>query len=212
MRNLLRVLLAVFTVAMSHIFDVDPIPPRHETLCQRAILCVCYISDFILIAQYQLHTPGTIQSMQDYVADFHKHKDVFLRFRANKSTKTAAKEATRDLRNEHQRHLTSETPLLQSSSKCRKLLEDPRLATQELQDDVLTLGANYNFSKMHLISHFAVQMRKYGSLPQYSTEICEASHYPLKDAYRRSNHMDTMPQIIQTYTPAQTFGRRDENL
>ena len=212
MRNLLRVLLAVFTAAIRRTSDVDPITPQHTTLCQSGILDVRYISYFILIAQYQLHTPGTIHSMQDYRADFHKHKDVFLRFCGNKSTPTEAKEATRDLRTEHQELLVSETPLIQSSSKRGKVLEELCPETEEMQHDMLTSGANYNFPKMHLISHFPEQMRKYGSLPQYSTEICEDSHKSLKDAYRRSNHIDTMPQIIQTYTCDHTFAMRNKNL
>ncbi|KAF8433158.1 hypothetical protein BGX38DRAFT_1071156, partial [Terfezia claveryi] len=110
----------------------------------KAILCIRYLTDFILIAQYKVYTPGTIQSMRDYLKDFHKHKEVFLRFRAT--------------------------------------------------------NAYYNFPKMNLISHFVEQIAKYGSLPQYSTEICEASHKPLKDAYRRSNHINALPQILRSYT------------
>jgi len=165
MRNLLCVLLAVFTASLTRTSDVAPITLRHKVLCQRAILCVHYITDFILIAQYKVHILRTIQSMQDYLADFHEHKDVFLRFRASKSTKTAAKEATRGLREEYQRLLSSDSPLHQSTAKRRKLVEELRLETEEMVDDMLTTGAHYNFPKMHLISHFAEQISRYGSLP-----------------------------------------------
>jgi len=74
------------------------------------------------------------------------------------------------------------------------------------------MGAHYNFPKIHLISHFAGQITRYGSLPQYSTEICEASHKPLKDAYHRSNHINAMPQIIRTYTQAHSFAMRERNI
>ncbi|KAF8433169.1 hypothetical protein BGX38DRAFT_1102108, partial [Terfezia claveryi] len=121
------------------------ITTRHKASCRKAILCVRYLTDFILVAQYKVHTSGTIQSMRDCLEDFHKYKEVFLRFRA-------------------------------------------------------TNGAHYNFPKMHLISHFADQIAKYESLPQYSTEICEASHKPLKDAYWQSNHVHAVPQIIHAYT------------
>ncbi|KAF8420145.1 hypothetical protein BGX38DRAFT_1108745, partial [Terfezia claveryi] len=47
------------------------------------ILYVRYITDFILIAQYKVHTSGTIQSMKDYLEDFHKYKELFLQFRAS---------------------------------------------------------------------------------------------------------------------------------
>ena len=212
MRNLLRVLLGVFTAALSRTTDADPIAPRHKPLCHKAILCVRYITDYILIAQYQVHTPGTIQSMRDYLEDFHNHKDVFLRFRATKTVQTMARQASKALRGEHQRLLASDDVREQSAAKRQKLQQDLRLETDELVHDFLTTGAHYNFPKMHLISHFADQIEKYGSLPQYSTEICEASHKPLKDAYRRSNHINAMPQIIRTYTRAHSFAMRERNI
>ena len=52
---------------------------------------------------------------------------------------------------------------------------------------------------------------KYGLLPQYSTEICEASHKPLKDAYRRTNHINIMPQILNTHTRNHNFAMRENN-
>jgi hypothetical protein len=150
--------------------------------------------------------------MRDYLTDFHKHKDVFLPFRAGKATKSAAKEASRGLRQEHNRLLASGETRPGTPSQRRKLQEEFKLETEELVHDLLTTGADYNFPKMHLISHFADQIEQYGSLPQYSTEICEASHKPLKDAYRRSNHINAMEQIIGTYTRAHSFAMRDRNI
>jgi len=124
----------------------------------------------------------------------------------------AAKEATRGLREEHQRLLSLDLPLHQSTAKRRKLVEELPLETEEMVDDVLTTEAHYNFPKIHLISYFVEQISRYGSLPQYSTEICEALYKPLKDAYCRSNHINPMPQIIQTYTRAHSFAMRERNL
>ncbi|KAF8428824.1 hypothetical protein BGX38DRAFT_1233267, partial [Terfezia claveryi] len=53
MRNLLRVLLAVFTAALTRRSDVPAIETRHRASCHKAILCVRYLTDFILIAQYK---------------------------------------------------------------------------------------------------------------------------------------------------------------
>jgi hypothetical protein len=82
----------------------------------------------------------------------------------------------------------------------------------ELEHALLSEGAHFNFPKMHLISHFPDQISKFGSLPQFSTEICEASHKPLKTAYRRSNHKNALPQIIDTYTRTHNFGMREQNI
>ena len=97
MRNLLRVLLAVFTATLSRTSDLQPLPTRHKFLVPKAILYGRYMTDFMLIAQYKIHTPGSIQSMIDYLEDFHKNKTVFLRFRATKAIKSAVRVATRDL-------------------------------------------------------------------------------------------------------------------
>ncbi|KAF8432903.1 hypothetical protein BGX38DRAFT_1074564, partial [Terfezia claveryi] len=42
----------------------------------------------------------------------------------------------------------------------------------------------FNFPKLHLLSYYDSQIINFGTLPQYSTEITEALHKPLKDAYQ----------------------------
>src|SRR5258706_5242904 len=207
MRNLLRVILGVFATSLSRTSDAPPLNTRLRTLSNKAILCVRYISDFILLAQYKTHSPGSIQSMKDYLEDFHKYKEVFLRFRATKAVKHAAKEAAREFRSEQRLNASDEAP-----ARKRQKQTQVQLESEDVVNDILTEGAHYNFPKMHLVSHFADQITQYGSLPQYSTEICEASHKPLKDAYRRSNHVNAIPQIINTYMQGHAFAMREKNL
>jgi len=212
MRNLCHALLAAFTAARSRTSNSPAMANRHKVLCHNAILCIRYLTNFILMAQYRVHTPGTIESMKDYLRDFHTFKDLFLRFRASKAVKAAAKEAFKDLREEHSKLLASDSSQSKTLSKRQKIMQELQLETQELVHDVLTSRANYNFPKIHLISYFADQISKYGSLPQYSTEICEALHKPLKDAYRHSNYVNAMPQIIRTYTRIHGFSIREKDL
>ena len=208
MRNLLRVLLGVFAASLSRTSGVKPLSPTNKALAYEAILCVRYLTDFIILAQYKIHTSESIKNMRDYLADFHKYKEVFLRFRATKAAKNVAREASRDLRSEQRLTASDEG----NPGKRRKLEQEFRVETEEMVNDMLTEGAHFNFPKMHLISHFTDQISRYGSLPQFSTEICEASHKPLKDAYRRSNHIDAMPQIINTYTRGHSFAMREKNI
>jgi len=107
--------------------------------------------------------------MRDYLEDFHKHKKVFLRFRATKSVRNAAKQASKGLREEHTRLLASDNLCQQNPAKWQKLQQDLRLENEELVHDFLTTGAHYNFPKMHFISHLADQITRYWSLRQYST-------------------------------------------
>jgi len=69
----------------------------------------------------------------------------------------------------------------------------------------LVEDSHFNFSKIHLLMHWSNQISQYGSLPQFSMEICEASHKPLKEAYRQSNHIDSIPQIIKGYGHAHSI-------
>ena len=210
MRNLLRVILGVFTAALSRTSDLQPLSPQHNALAQQAILCVRYLSDFIILAQYRVHTENSIQSMVGYLKDFDKHKEVFLRVCANKSLKSSVREATRDPRSQHRSATaTSDAP---TSSKRQKLTNEFQLETEELESDLLRKCAYFNFPKMHLISHFPDTISKYGSLSQYSTGICEASHRSLKFAYYDSNHINVLPEILDSYTRKHSFVMRDLNI
>ena len=97
MRNILRVLLGVFTTSLGQTFNIEPLASRYKHLAYTAILCVRFIIDFIVLAQYKVDTSRSIQSMRDYLEDFHKYKDVFLRFQATKATKSVLIEAARQL-------------------------------------------------------------------------------------------------------------------
>jgi hypothetical protein len=65
------------------------------------------------------------------------------------------------------------------------------------------LDALFNFPKIHLMSHWAEQVRQYGTLQQYSAERHEQAHKTnLKDGWNASNHnLNYLPQVI-------TFQRR----
>jgi hypothetical protein len=54
------------------------------------LLCIKNLVHFHLMAQYWYHTEATIKYMENYLEEFHRHKDVFSRFDANKSTKSVS--------------------------------------------------------------------------------------------------------------------------
>ena len=208
MRNLLCVLLAIFTATLSWTSDQQLLTTRHKSLVPNVILCVRYMTDFMLLAQYKIHTPGSIQSMIVYVEDFHKNKTVFLRFRATKAIKSAVRVAMRDLQSQ-QRLNTLEAG---TSGKRKKLTQEFLVEKEELEQDLLTEGTHYNFPKMNLISHFPDIISQFGSFGQYATEICEASHKAFKRAYDRSNHINILTEHIDTYTRTHSFVRRELNI
>ncbi|KAF8430740.1 hypothetical protein BGX38DRAFT_1083510, partial [Terfezia claveryi] len=65
--------------------------------------------------------------------------------------------------------------------------------------------STFNYPKLHLLTHYAEQVIQFGTLPQYSTEITESLHKPLKDAYKRSNRVDATIQILDTHSRDHAF-------
>jgi len=82
---------------------------------------------------------------------------------------------------------------------------------QQAVYDILHQAA-FNFRKLHLLSHYGTQVRDFGTLPQYSTEITESLQKPLKDTYRRPNRVDAAEQILDTISRDNAFTMRELNL
>ena len=67
------------------------------------------------------------------------------------------------------------------------------------QKDVFKeLDADFNFAKIHLMSHWVKQIRRYGALQQYSADRHEQAHNTnLKDSWNASNHNPNyLPQVV----------------
>ena len=206
MRNFSKVILGTFTAALRQQTNQPRLNGGQQQEFNKAISCVRNITDFYLMTQYPSYTDMTISYLQEYLRKFHRTKEVFLRFRADKKTKKAATEAHKLLLKEQVLQVSGQKL---STSEKAKTRNENAFERQELMDEMLKEGAHYNFPKIHLISHYAEQIRKFGALDQFSTDISEAMHKGFKDAYRRSNKVDSTDQIITTYTRGHTFAMKD---
>jgi len=76
------------------------------------------------------------------------------------------------------------------------------------------LDADFNFPKIHLMSHWAKQIRRYGALQQYSAERHEQAHKTnLKDGWNASNYnLNYLPQVITFQRRILCFEIRELNL
>ncbi|RPB06759.1 hypothetical protein P167DRAFT_477501, partial [Morchella conica CCBAS932] len=132
MRNLGRVVLGALGAALRN----PGVAVRGDFA--RALKCVRGLIDFHLMAQYGSHTTSTLNYMESYLEYFHKHKDIFLEFRAS----------------------------------------------------------HFNFIKLHVLTHHREHVERFGSIPQYSTDISELAHLrQIKEAYGASNKVDAATQI-----------------
>ncbi|KAH8144571.1 uncharacterized protein LAJ45_11405 [Morchella importuna] len=120
----------------------------------KALKYVQGLIDFHLMAQYGSHTTSTLNYMESYLEDFHKHKNIFLEFKAYKRTVKDARDRTKALK-------TSGPQSVQQG------LEEIR----EIRE-----RAHFNFIKLHVLTHYREHVEHFGSIPQYSIDISELAN------------------------------------
>ena len=171
MRHLGRIVLGAFAVALW-----NPSKALQRDF-GRSLRCVRSLIDFHLMAQYTTHTKETLDYLQGYLEDFHKYKDVFLEFRADKRTRKEAKDRTKALQG--------------SRSIDRGLAELEKIRE----------ASHFNFIKMHLLSHFRGHVERFGNIPMFSTDVSELAHrQQIKMAYAASNKVDPTVQILDYHS------------
>ena len=78
--------------------------------------------------------------------------------------------------------------------------EADHLEENDQRLDLIHAESNFNFIKMHLISHFRDHIQQFGNIPMNSTEFGELAHKEQsKDGWRRSNKIDAARQILNSY-------------
>ena len=212
MRNLGRCILGAFAATIRRTTDNCKLSAAQTIDANKAIRAVRYLTDFHLLAQYRSHTPETIAYMETYLANFHESKYVFLKYRAGKVQSQKARAAVSEQLSANRREMSAAKEAGKSKTQLDKLSKDCRLELELLKSDILEDGSHWNFPKMHMLCHYGEQISKYGQLIQYSTEVSEVYHKPLKDAYRWSNHVNPTPQILSAYERDHAFAMREANM
>ena len=65
--------------------------------------------------------------------------------------------------------------------------------------DIYDEDVDFNFIKVHLLSHFADHIRRFGNIQIYSTESGETSYKAMiKEGYRQWNKNDASYEILRT--------------
>ena len=82
----------------------------------------------------------------------------------------------------------------------------------DLELEILSAKAHFDFIKIHLMSHFAETIAEFGALDQYSTEIGETLHKGVKEAYRASNKHNHIDQVLRFTTRVYAIRMRELNL
>jgi len=198
MRGVGRVILACFTAAMFQEKDGSHLSPAAKSDLKVAFRAIHALLDFCLIAQYRSHTAETIKYMSWYLQDFHKYRHVFGEFCSSKANHKRAKGASKDLAASQARQSPISNYFPVTPTQKANVASTHRQEQQDLVKEMLG-QSTFNYPKLHLLTYYTQQIVHFWSLPQYSTEITEALHKPLKDAYRRSNSIDAPPQILDSH-------------
>jgi len=151
--------------------------------------------------------------MEDALCHFHTFKDVFLLGRAGKKAKAEANALRMEL--VKKRKVDEETNAeTWTPSKKRCEMNAWRDYISHEIDVSKELDADFNFPKIHLMSHWVKQIHRYGALQQYSAERHEQAHKTnLKDGWNASNHnLNYLLQVITFQRRILCFEIRELNL
>ena len=165
------------------------------------------------MAQYKSHTDETIQYLEQYLKAFHDYKDVFKEYWKDKSTGRKIREVTARIRNENCDVLNQHRLQGLTATQRRRIADEQHQQLEGVVADIYDEDVDFNFVKIHLLSHFADHIRRFGNIQMYSTESGETSHKAMiKEGYRRSNKNDASYQILRTYAKLDGFKIHEMNV
>jgi len=100
-----------------------------------------------------------------------------------------------------------------ATSQRHRMRDDDRDEEDELRMDMIHGESDFNFIKMHLLSHICDHIRQFGNIAMYSTEIGELAHETqIKEGWRQSNQNDASRQIVHSYSRQHAIWMRLLNL
>jgi len=180
---------------------------NHANECTRALL------EFYMYARYKSHDDATLSYMEDALSRFHTFKYVFLLGRAGEKVKAKDNALRTEIVKKRKVDVETNAETWMASKKRRKINAWRDYISHEI-DVSKELNADFNFLKIHLMSHWVEQIRWYGALQQYSAERHEQAHKTnLKDSWNASNHnLNYLPQVITFQRRILCFKVRELNL
>jgi len=108
--------------------------------------------------------------MENYLEVFHHYMDVFSRFRSSKSTKSVLEAMKRGLALANQEERSSDPAWNKHSAAAKRLCIDED--TMQIESETaqhLVDELDFNFGTIHLLNHFADNIRQLGNQLNVST-------------------------------------------
>jgi polyhydroxyalkanoate synthesis regulator phasin len=166
-----------------------------------------------MYARYKSHDDATLSNMEDALHRFHTFIDIFLLVWAGKMAKAKANALSTELLKKRKVDKKTNAGTWTPSKMQRKMNAWHDYISHEL-DVCKELDADCDVPKIHLMSHWVQQIRRYGALQQHSAETHEQAHTTnLKDGWNSSNHnLNYLPQVITFQRRILCFEIRELNL
>ena len=131
--------------------------------------------DFSLMAEYRSHTPETLEYMETYLRTFHRTKDIFLKFRTTKAIRAQAERQDRELR-ERIANADRTAGHAGSAPNRRRRMDEARIERANQWAELIQRENHFDFIKMNYLNHFVQHVRRFGSVPMYSSDIGELAY------------------------------------
>jgi len=178
----------------------------------QALLLVKNIVYFHLMAWYRYHTEATITYMENYLEEFHCHKDVFSRCHASKCTKkvSEALKTQLTLNKPEERESDSAWDNRSAGAKHSRIDEDKTQIGSETAQHLVN-QSDFIIVKMHLLNHFSDHIRQLCNLLNVSSELAEKAMIDLKQAYRQLDCHVAAFQILRTKPQKEVFHYQELN-
>jgi len=116
-----------------------------------------------MYARYKSHNDATLSYMEDALCRFHTFKDVFLLGRAGKWEKAKANALRTELMKKRKVDQDTNAETSTPSKKRPEMNPWQDYISYEI-DDSKELDADFNFPKIHLMSHWVKQICEYRTL------------------------------------------------
>jgi len=149
-----------------------------------SLLCVKNLVYFDLMVQYRYQSEATIEYMENYLEEFHCHKNVFIPFHASKSTKRVSESLNKNIPLHIQVEQKSDPTWnnLSAAPQRRHIDEDKMQIESEIAQH-LADESDFNFLMKHLLQHFSDYICQLGNLLNVSSELPEKAMMDIKQVY-----------------------------
>lgn len=173
-----------------------------------AIQATKALIEILMFSTYRSHDAETIDMLHEAVVRFHDHKNVFLQYRAGIKV---SKDAT-DRRKELNAERDAELAITTSAAEKKRIRQAWATFIEWEMRATLEENSHFNFPKLHMLQHWAEQIRRFGNIPQWDTNTGEAAHKMVKEGYRMSNRSgDYTLQILRHNMKTVAFSMRELN-